>query len=46
MGGESCDSEARRGEHVNLVMLFGEDIGDLAGGEACCIREEDLHFVC
>jgi hypothetical protein len=29
---------------VDLVALLGEDRGDLTGGQAACVCEEDLHF--
>ena len=45
--GEGCDGEeAGWGEDVDLVVLLQEDSGDLAGGQAACVGEEDLHLDC
>ena len=44
VGGEICDGDAWRGEDMDLMMFLREDCGDLAGGEAGCVCEEDLHF--
>ena len=45
VGGEGCEEEeAGWGEDVDLVVLLGEDRGDLARGQAACVCEEDLHF--
>jgi len=45
VGGEGCEKEeAGWGENVDLVVLLGEDPGDLTGGQAACVCEEDLHF--